>query len=204
MVRRALRLRSARPGPPNSTFWLTWSPNTAAMCRNTSLVVTPGVQPAVEVVADRFADPEPRLAGRDGIDHVGRTDAARGAIEGAAAAGVRIGADQHGARQRVAAIGDDAHARCRQSAPTSWKRLMPNCLTNLRPVMWAPAADEVGGGARWSNTTMTLSGSCDLQDVAPIGGQERVSIRTEVSTSMTTMSPGATRSPRSRAQGSFR
>src|SRR5260221_7957826 len=59
---------------------------------------------AFEVVADRLADAEPGLARRRGIDHVGRADAARRTVEGAAAAGVRVGAYQHRARQGVGAV----------------------------------------------------------------------------------------------------
>ena len=44
------------------------------------------------------------------IQHVRQADAARGAIEGAAAAGVRIGIDQHRARQRIGAVGDHGMA----------------------------------------------------------------------------------------------
>ena len=65
------------------------------------------LEPAREIVADGLADAEPGLARRHRVEHVGRADAARRAVEGAAAAGVRIRADQHRAGQRIGVLGDD-------------------------------------------------------------------------------------------------
>src|SRR5262249_27029562 len=65
------------------------------------------VELAGEIIADGFAELEPRLAGRGGVDHVGRADAARGTVERATAARVGIGADEYGAGQRISVVGDD-------------------------------------------------------------------------------------------------
>lgn len=64
-------------------------------------------EPAVEVVAHGLADPEPGLAGGQGIEQVGSAEAARRAVERAGAAGMRVGACHHGARQGIGVIGDD-------------------------------------------------------------------------------------------------
>ena len=59
-----------------------------------------------KVVADRFADAEPGLAHGDGIQHVRPANPARGTVERARRAGVRVAVDQHRAGNGIAAIGD--------------------------------------------------------------------------------------------------
>jgi hypothetical protein len=64
-------------------------------------------QPSLEIVADGLAHAEPGFSGGHRIEHVRRAHAARGAIEGTAAAGVRIRADQDGAGEGVAVLAHD-------------------------------------------------------------------------------------------------
>ena len=62
---------------------------------------------AGELVADRLADAEPGAPGGNGEQRLRQAHAARGAVEGAAAAGMAVGIDQHGAGQRIGVVGND-------------------------------------------------------------------------------------------------
>src|ERR1019366_4639960 len=66
-----------------------------------------GSQAAVQFIANGWAELEPGLAGRRGIDEVRCANTARGAVECAATARMRIATDQNRAGQGIAAFGDD-------------------------------------------------------------------------------------------------
>ena len=130
-----------------------------------------GAERAGEIIADRLADAEPRLAGGDRVQHVRAADAARRAVEGAGAAGVRIGIHQHSAGQRVGLIGDDRVADA-LIGPDIVQALDAELTRERAAGLHARGCLRRRRGDEMIEDNHHLGWICDLQHLAPAFRQE--------------------------------